>query len=293
MEWHHQNHCPACGGSPCALGTLRIEKYQFCGRTIGHPQGGVRLLQCVNCRLVFKNLIPTKAAILTLFSDSEHELWKNSYDYRDEARVVSDWAGQDFDLLDVGAADGRWLGAAPGRGRRCALDIVLFKELEVDEFIRGFLDDELSWSNRRYDVITAFDVFEHLYDPAAALHNIVTILKPGGHLILETGNADAYSPLADWYYLSMLDHHIAWSEAALRGIAARHGLDILTIERKKHKSAPAATWQSRARPLLYSASPRIYGCLQQLMNKPPTVPGDPAAIDHLRVVMRLREDVAG
>ena len=57
-------------------------------------------------------------------------------------------------------------------------------------------DEVLSWleeHNNEFDLITGFDIIEHLYKPAVLqfLDYCFKALKPGGLLILETQNAES------------------------------------------------------------------------------------------------------
>ena len=43
---------------------------------------------------------------------------------------------------------------------------------------------------RDFDAVVAFDVFEHLSDPVATLRDLRELLKPGGIIVIETGDTD-------------------------------------------------------------------------------------------------------
>jgi 2-polyprenyl-3-methyl-5-hydroxy-6-metoxy-1,4-benzoquinol methylase len=47
-------------------------------------------------------------------------------------------------------------------------------------WIGDFLSDDIVTGERKYDLITCNDVIEHVSDPAACLHKICRLLKPGG-----------------------------------------------------------------------------------------------------------------
>lgn len=81
-----------------------------------------------------------------------------------------------------------------------------------------------------FDVVTAFEVIEHLHDPTLLLGEMKRVLTPGGMAILSTPNRPVYSPRGTW-----LDYHVReydtveleallalfFTEVTLRGQAQR------------------------------------------------------------------------
>jgi SAM-dependent methyltransferase len=51
--------------------------------------------------------------------------------------------------------------------------------------------EDFSWSGAPFDVITLWDVLEHLPNPGAALRRLRDLLAPGGHLIVSVPNLDS------------------------------------------------------------------------------------------------------
>jgi 2-polyprenyl-3-methyl-5-hydroxy-6-metoxy-1,4-benzoquinol methylase len=75
-----------------------------------------------------------------------------------------------------------------------------------------------------FDVIFAIEVVEHLVDPVPVLRLLRSSLKPGGRLIITTGNlAKAKKPLHAWSYASVPEVHVtfwtphSWSTALRAG----------------------------------------------------------------------------
>lgn len=141
-------------------------------------------------------------------------------------------------------------------------------------------------------MVTAFDVLEHVYAPSAALANLRALTRPGGIVVIETGDTDAIAAdeLTVWYYLSLFEHHIAWNARAIAAIADRFAFDVLSIEQKRHKLVEKESFEPKAliKYNLFRLSPRVYHTLQQWGGFNGTTPMTPNAKDHFRVILRRR-----
>jgi SAM-dependent methyltransferase len=85
-----------------------------------------------------------------------------------------------------------------------------------------------------YDVVCAFQVLEHIANPATFIDACIRCLKPGGLLIYSVPNADSYLAYSTNWVLNMPPHHVTWwVESAFRCVAARLGLDVLAVDRER------------------------------------------------------------
>jgi len=76
-----------------------------------------------------------------------------------------------------------------------------------------------------YDVVTSFQVLEHVTEPASFLRACVRALHPGGSLLIGVPNNDSFLGQLEDNWLNMPPHHMTlWSRACLEGIAPRFDL---------------------------------------------------------------------
>jgi 2-polyprenyl-3-methyl-5-hydroxy-6-metoxy-1,4-benzoquinol methylase len=137
---------------------------------------------------------------------------------------------------------------------------------EDDGFARQWMKDEGlpivdHLEPESFDVIFAVEVVEHLVDPVPVLRLLRQSLKPGGRLIVTTGNlAKARKPLHEWSYASVPEVHVtfwtprSWSSALLAGgftsSAHASALPASITQYKMLKSLPRWVWPlARVAPL--------------------------------------------
>jgi SAM-dependent methyltransferase len=133
-------------------------------------------------------------------------------------------------LLDVGAAYGHCLAVARARGWRAegieiAADVARAgSELAGVPIHAGdFLELDVEPG---FDLVTFFDVLEHMRDPAACLARARELLAPGGFVAVETGDhASPWARLmgARWHFLDPPQHLTYFSAASLAALLRRCG----------------------------------------------------------------------
>lgn len=108
-------------------------------------------------------------------------------------------------LLDLGCAAGFFLEAAAERYAVTGVEISEYasrharEELGHRVFTGVIFDAPLE--DEEFDVVTMWDVVEHLADPDAVLREVARVTRPGGLLAVSTGNVDgplARRDLAGW-----------------------------------------------------------------------------------------------
>ena len=134
-------------------------------------------------------------------------------------------------VLDVGAAYGFFVAAA----RAAGLDAIglepvapcaAFAARELGVEIRTGRIEDVALPRASFDVVTLFDVIEHLADPAAALRRIHELLAPGGTLVVETGDLGGLLARvvgSRWYYYDPPQHLTYFSLASLEHLLLRSG----------------------------------------------------------------------
>lgn len=86
----------------------------------------------------------------------------------------------------------------------------------------GSLPDAIPFGDTRFDLITLFDVLEHVEDDAAALAALAARLDPGGYLLLTVpAFPELYGPQDELHH-----HHRRYRWDGLRGKLAQAGFDI-------------------------------------------------------------------
>lgn len=152
----------------------------------------------------------------------------------------------------------------------------------------------MTWSHEPYDIVTLFDVLEHLYRPQLAFANLRTLVKQGGLVLIETGCAENFWPryfgVNQWWYVRLIEHHIFWSKQALEKIAAAYGFEIVSWDERRHKSRRHVGLIEVVDDLLelglYCVAGDSYATIAQLFGKQGNQPWYPFAKDHLRACLR-------
>lgn len=105
------------------------------------------------------------------------------------------------------------------------------KELVGASRIQKGTIGEVSYGKNQFDIISLFDVFEHLNDPLSDMKKLASLLKPGGYVIISTGDTDSlasrimkrrwtfYIPPQHIFFFNKKNVSVLLSRAGLRPVA--------------------------------------------------------------------------
>jgi SAM-dependent methyltransferase len=133
------------------------------------------------------------------------------------------------DLLDVGAARGDFMAAMRGRGWSVTgIEPSPTENPHGLRIVRQRFPEECDLEPESFDVVTAWAVFEHLHDPAAAFQHVASLLRPGGVFIVEVPNLRSISSRLA-HFEDVPRHLHFFSPTTLRRYADRAGLSVEAI----------------------------------------------------------------
>ncbi|RMF80291.1 MAG: class I SAM-dependent methyltransferase [Chloroflexi bacterium] len=227
----------------------------LCGHNDHHPfcpENGRGLVQCDNCGLVYVHAQPDATELYALYGETYfHNDDSGTVGYTDyiadEANIRRTFQGRlrriekfvaPGRLLDVGCAAGFFMDEAHKRGWDVAgMDVSGFAVQYVrDRFgydaQHGSLTD-LDYPAESYDLITMWDVIEHVPDPMAYVQQVATLLRPDGIFSLATpdvGSIPARLTGKRWVGYKLQEEHVYYfSVKTLKRMLDEAGFDVVEV----------------------------------------------------------------
>jgi 2-polyprenyl-3-methyl-5-hydroxy-6-metoxy-1,4-benzoquinol methylase len=261
------------------------------------------LRQCNSCRLRYFDLIPERETLLNLYrADAIVNYWNDSDARKLREKLESVLPNVPVKghaaVLDIGCHTGKFLRCLPlGWSKvgidpnRDAIDWARTNTSAI-EFVSGHVEDA-ALPIDAFDIVTAFDVFEHVESVSGFVAEVARTLRTGGYLVLETGNyASRYARLAGliWYYYSPLDHTVFFAPNVIQSCLERAGIRLVSLHMTAHARRSITSRLSAFSAILavamYSAGgrwQRIHSSLARWSGRNGALP-DPGFKDHMLVV---------
>lgn len=243
--------CPLCGGARLRR-CFEIDHFESDPLYAWAEQAGytrVPIVECRDCGFAFKGKQPAQELLERHYAETGREyqdrLAEDDPAFRSDYRLARQFLRQRFPqggrALDVGCGRGFFLkslatgwelyGVEPSRN---AADYAARQH-----GITAHAGDLLSagFAAESFDVVSLFDVVEHLSQPARVFTEVRRIMKPGGWLVAGTGNWGALTArLAgrQWAYLAIPDHLSFFSQTSLRRALVSAGFSRILFRNLHH-----------------------------------------------------------
>lgn len=238
---------------------IDIERCQVCGSeraTLQFAEPPYRVLRCDDCSLVYVTPRWSDETIHEVYGEdywqSDSPKTKGYADYKSDAalylktfrrrtRLVRRYIPTTARVLDIGCAAGFFLrvmrdGGHDVRGVEVstAIGTEAQSHLGTDRVHLGMLHEAVGqpgFEPGSFDLVTMWDVIEHVPDPQDLLRQARAMLRPGGTLILETQNVDSrFARLLGprWHHFKHEEHIYHFNPATVAKVLDQAGF---TVER--------------------------------------------------------------
>jgi 2-polyprenyl-3-methyl-5-hydroxy-6-metoxy-1,4-benzoquinol methylase/ribosomal protein S27E len=229
--------CPACGSTSFQA---QFEKYGFV------------YVQCSACDTLFLNPRPAYQELMRMYADSEATtFWvEKFFTPMAEARRVKIFQPRAAYIaaLFPELASGRIGDIGSGFGIFTEELLKVWPQADITaiepshkmadlcrkkgiKVLESMLED-LDPAVHRFDLLTAFELFEHLSDPGDFLEKVKALLNPGGHFFFTTLNGLGFDIQIHWERSKSIFppvHLNFFNPRAMEILLARHGLDIVEV----------------------------------------------------------------
>lgn len=213
-------------------------------------KNGYELVECLHCHLAYIANPPT--------AEQLSEIYSTAADYHQEIRDPSSKTGKRMGeiadrhlavlqkeetkgrVLDVGCSIGLFV----DRAKRAGFDA---EGIEFSEDAASFARDryslkvatgsihDMKGEDGQFDIVTMFDVIEHVPDPSSDMAAAWRLLKPGGLFLQSTPNIDGFFPKVSYPVANKVDywthpeppHHLyQFSVKTLTAMLEKSGFEV-------------------------------------------------------------------
>jgi SAM-dependent methyltransferase len=263
--------CPICFSDKVhLLGYFNYTKPTYFSSNEISLDEKIRLCKCKSCSSSFIGNPVSESLAIELYSNGvSHERWID-YEFQSlYSRKVINLLSSKFErnarLLDIGCGSGSLLDFAKFQGLETY-------GVEYSKYSHEFLQQKghTSFNNLntiqvQFDIITAFDLVEHLYNVPEFLKQCYDLLSANGLLIIFSGDCQSLTAKFTkdkWWYVGFPEHIVFPSKSYFKTLLDFEVLDWISVS---HPQNPLkfsfSTWKSSTINIIrrtYRGIPCIY-----------------------------------
>jgi len=205
------------------------------------------LSKCSKCSLVYLTPRPDQAELEAHYPGSYEAYDPNLENYRGvkqlrgsetlmlQVKYVEKFQPGLGKLLDVGCATGRFLIVARSSGWEVMGLEIIDKAAQIgrDHFQLNIISSQLERTHlpeNSFDVVTLWDVLEHMPSPRKAFEKIISLLRPGGYVFFSIPNLDSFDRKLfgdDWIGWDPPRHFYLFNQTTIRRLLDETGYQLL------------------------------------------------------------------
>ena len=303
MAGVESRNCPSCQGEVLRRIGKLPETTIFAGRDAGGVLPVSSLFRCLACGLLFRHPVLAPSAYNALYGKVDPGSWSSERG-RADWPLIEDYialrAGAGADVLDFGCHTGGLLRCLGPRYARSGVEVneTAARIARETSGAKVFPSLESLPTGMCFDFVTAVDVVEHFADPGSVIASLLGVVKPGGVLVITTGDADSWLwrlSGARWWYCHYPEHLAFVSEQWIRGWLKKAGghATLADVRRFRYLRLTLPRYALQSCMLLaHLAAPRGYAWLMRRLKRAlgrqgeVEPPGVGLTEDHLFVAIR-------
>ncbi|MEM2742206.1 MAG: class I SAM-dependent methyltransferase [Nitrososphaeria archaeon] len=196
--------CPSCRSSKLiSLGEAYKASF-FCGLKIEGQIPDSLLFECNECGLLFKYPTFSKKELDCFYSKLDIHNWDCTIEKRNDWKIAKNWIknylfsilNDEITVLDVACWTGNFLESLKDNKKLKLYGVEInptARKIAEEKGITIIANDilDLNRADYKFDIITAFDIIEHLQNPYEFMSILKNIVKENGIIIIATGNSDS------------------------------------------------------------------------------------------------------
>lgn len=189
----------------------------------------IELYRCTSCAL--GHYSPLIVGSEEFYSSLALNDWYYSHAGKSEYLSAAQWIKGGDKVIDVGAGIGEFASHVhPDAfffGLELSSEAVKVAQSLGRNVLKMDITDSLPELESSFDVVTCFQVLEHLNKPNSLVSSIIKLCKPNGLIIIAVPNNDSFLGIAVNNALNLPPHHLLhWNKKSLLHLAKKNNLQI-------------------------------------------------------------------
>jgi SAM-dependent methyltransferase len=199
------------------------------------------MVECRDCGLLYGNPAVSIDSGLSAYKEAAFDSSQESrFAAQTYAKLIADQISSipsREKALDIGAGDGAFLEELVQLGFRDVTGVepsaapIACAKPEVRKMIRHDIFRARDFAGLHFDLVTCFQVMEHLWNPLDLARDVNSILKPGGLFVTITHDLRALSArlLGDKSPIFDIEHLQLFSDKTIRALLQRAGFSDIRV----------------------------------------------------------------